>query len=128
MLATTSSDEYGLLMYVQCCKLLQIHQTASAATQSASSHGDAIETTITISTAQRTGFNTSESNSNSNPAAAAIVNDCSIIVDRRRVATPESSTAVPRQCQRNASDGTPHDNLSSFVQTVMTVVEAAEHQ
>ena len=24
MLATTSSDEYGLLMYVQCCKLLQI--------------------------------------------------------------------------------------------------------
>ena len=25
MLATTSSDEYGLLMYVQCCKLLQIH-------------------------------------------------------------------------------------------------------
>ena len=25
MLATTSSDEYGLLMYVQCCKLVQIH-------------------------------------------------------------------------------------------------------
>ena len=46
MLATTSSDEYGLLMYVQCCKLLQIHQTASAATQSASSHGDAIETKL----------------------------------------------------------------------------------